>query len=76
VHAGPYLVIEPTGRQIDVRVAILAHFSDGLMAGERFYYDLATIGRQLGTGSSARLSGQRRSSSSACTERPMRPPSS
>jgi hypothetical protein len=79
VHTGPYLVIEPTGRQIDVRVAILAHFSDGLMAGERFYYDLATIGRQLGTVPDlvrARLSGQRRSSSSACTERPMRPPSS
>jgi hypothetical protein len=30
-------------------VAILANFADGLMAGERFYYDIATIGRQLGT---------------------------
>jgi steroid delta-isomerase-like uncharacterized protein len=48
VHSGPYLGIEPTGREIDVPVVILAHFADGLMAGERFYYDVATIGRQLG----------------------------
>jgi steroid delta-isomerase-like uncharacterized protein len=48
VHDGLYLGIEPTGREIDVPVLILAHFADGLMAGERFYYDLATIGRQLG----------------------------
>jgi steroid delta-isomerase-like uncharacterized protein len=48
VHTGPYLGIEPTGREIDVPVVILADFADGLMAGERFYYDLATIGRQIG----------------------------
>jgi predicted ester cyclase len=48
VHTGPYLGIEPTGREIDVPVVILANFTDGLMAGERFYYGIATIGRQLG----------------------------
>ena len=50
-HVGRWLAVEPTGRQIDVPVAIFVTFGEGdLLAGERFYYDLATIRRQLSAG--------------------------
>jgi steroid delta-isomerase-like uncharacterized protein len=50
-HHGTFLAIEPTRRKIDVPVAIFVTFGeDDLMAGERFYYDLATIRRQLFAG--------------------------
>jgi steroid delta-isomerase-like uncharacterized protein len=50
-HHGSFLAIEPTRRKIDVPVAIFVAFGeDDLMAGERFYYDLATIRRQLFAG--------------------------
>lgn len=47
-HTGPFLGIAPTGRSIDLPFAVFISFKDGLMAGERFYYDLATLLRQLG----------------------------
>jgi steroid delta-isomerase-like uncharacterized protein len=48
VHRGPFLDHPPTGRRIDFRLAVIIPFRDGLMAGERFYYDLATLLRQIG----------------------------
>lgn len=47
-HRGPYKGIAPTGRPIDLPVAIFVTFRDGLMHGERFYYDEATLLRQIG----------------------------
>jgi steroid delta-isomerase-like uncharacterized protein len=51
VHEGKWLAVDPTRRRIDVPVAIFVTFGeDDLMAGERFYYDLATIRRQISAG--------------------------
>jgi predicted ester cyclase len=47
-HIGRFLGIEPTGREIGFRFVVILGFRDGLMAGERFYYDLAHLPRQLG----------------------------
>lgn len=48
VHAGPFLGIPPTGRAVAYRFTVFVTFRDGLMAGERFYYDLDGLLRQLG----------------------------
>jgi steroid delta-isomerase-like uncharacterized protein len=50
-HTGAFLGIPPTGRSIDLPIAVFITFKDGLMAGGRFYYDLATLLRQLGVSS-------------------------
>jgi len=51
VHAGHFLGMEATGRKIDVPVAVVVTFSeDDLIAGQRLYYDLTTIRRQLAVG--------------------------
>lgn len=50
VHAGPFLGIPPTGRSVSFRFAVFVPFRDGLMAGERFYYDLDGLLQQLGAG--------------------------
>ena len=47
-HTGSFLGIEPTGRQVDIPTAIFVTFRDGLMAGERMYWDVASMLRQLG----------------------------
>jgi len=47
-HRGPYRGLAPTGRAIDLPVAIFVSFRDGLMSGERFYYDRATLLAQIG----------------------------
>jgi len=47
-HRGDYLGIAPTGKTIEVPVAIFVSFAAGRMASERLYYDLATLLRQLG----------------------------
>lgn len=47
-HIGPFLGLAPTGRAITLPFAVFVGFRDGLMAGERFYYDLNTLLRQLG----------------------------
>jgi ketosteroid isomerase-like protein len=48
VHKGHYRGIEATGRPINLPVAIVVTFKDGLMCGERFYYDRATLFSQIG----------------------------
>lgn len=49
VHQGQFLGIPPTGRTVDLPIVILVTgFHDGLMGGERIYWDLATLLRQLG----------------------------
>jgi steroid delta-isomerase-like uncharacterized protein len=47
-HRGSWEGIAPTGRRIDLPIAIFVSFRDGLMSGERFYYDRATLRAQLG----------------------------
>lgn len=47
-HVGDFLGIAPTGRDIDLPIAIFIDLKDGLMAGERFYWDRATLMSQLG----------------------------
>ena len=48
IHRGRFLDYAPTGRPISLPLAVVIPFQDGLMAGERFYYDLATLLRQIG----------------------------
>ena len=47
-HIGPFWGIAPTGRSIDVPVVIFVTIRDGLMSGERFSWDRATLLSQLG----------------------------
>lgn len=47
-HRGDFFGLEPTGRGIEVPVVIIVEFRDGRMSGERLYYDIATLLRQLG----------------------------
>lgn len=47
-HVGEFWGIEPTGRDIDVPVVIFVKIKAGLMAGERFCWDRATLLAQLG----------------------------
>jgi steroid delta-isomerase-like uncharacterized protein len=53
-HVGEFLGIAPTGRPIDFPIAVFISFKGGLMSGERFYYDLATLFRQLGVSAPSR----------------------
>jgi steroid delta-isomerase-like uncharacterized protein len=48
-HRGPYRGAAPSGRPIRLPVAIFVSFRDGLMHGERFYYDRATLQQQIAT---------------------------
>lgn len=47
-HTGDFFGVPATGRAIDIRLAVVIRFQDGLMLGERFYYDLASLLSQLG----------------------------
>ena len=47
-HVGEFLGIPATGRPIQFRFVVFVTFRDGLFAGERFYYDLGTLLRQIG----------------------------
>jgi steroid delta-isomerase-like uncharacterized protein len=47
-HVGEFLGIAPTGRPVELTIAVFVEFGDGLMAGERFYWDTARLARQLG----------------------------
>jgi carboxymethylenebutenolidase len=40
--------VQPTNREIDVDVVIVARFDKGLIAGERIYWDQASVLRQVG----------------------------
>lgn len=47
VHIGPFLGIGPTGRTIELPVVVIVEFGNGLLAGERFYWDRAKLAEQL-----------------------------
>lgn len=65
VHVGDFDGLASTGRAVELSVAVAVDFRDGLMAGERFYWDAAGLARQLGVttlpgaGSSALSAGGR-----------------
>jgi steroid delta-isomerase-like uncharacterized protein len=48
VHEGTFLGIPATAREVDVELAIFIELRDGLMTGERFYWDVTRLLRQLG----------------------------
>jgi predicted ester cyclase len=48
IHAGTFRGFAPTHRQIDLRIAVMLRFRDGLMADARIYYDAASLHHQLG----------------------------
>jgi len=47
-HRGDFFGLAATGRQIEIPVTIFVTFAEGRMSGERLYYDLVTLLRQLG----------------------------
>jgi organic hydroperoxide reductase OsmC/OhrA len=47
-HVGTFRGIAPTHRRIDLRVAAMLSFRDGLMADAHIYYDAASLHHQLG----------------------------
>jgi steroid delta-isomerase-like uncharacterized protein len=47
-HKGDFWGLAATGRQIELPVTIFVTFAEGRMSGERLYYDLVTLLRQLG----------------------------
>lgn len=47
-HTGRFLGVEPTGNDIDVPMTIFVDFRDGLLSGERFYWNLAGLMAQIG----------------------------
>lgn len=54
-HVGPFAGIAPTGKALCFRFCVFVTFRDGLLAAERFYYDLAGVLRQLGEAQPASL---------------------
>jgi steroid delta-isomerase-like uncharacterized protein len=53
-HRADFLGNPPKGRSIRLPLVVIVSFRDGLMAGERFYYDLAALLRQIGASEQAR----------------------
>lgn len=47
-HEGPFIGLAPTGLEIHLPIVVFVRFEDGLIAGERFVYDLNGLLRQLG----------------------------
>jgi SnoaL-like polyketide cyclase len=47
VHVGPFLDVPATKRRIEIPVILVISARDGLMAGERLYWDRATLADQL-----------------------------
>ena len=47
-HVGAFAGVAPTGRAVELSVAVVVDLRDGLLAGERFYWDGAGLARQLG----------------------------
>jgi steroid delta-isomerase-like uncharacterized protein len=45
---GPWLGIPPTGRELVLPMSIVVPMMHGQILGERLYFDLATLARQLG----------------------------
>jgi len=48
-HVGPFLSLAPSGRSFVQPFVVILTFRDGLMSGERFHYDLASLLRQIGS---------------------------
>lgn len=46
-HIGNFFGLEATGHTIDLSVAVFITLRDGLLAGERFYWDKVTLFQQL-----------------------------
>lgn len=53
-HVGPFAGIEATGAELSLRFVVFVRFRDGLLAGERFMYDLNGVLTQLGWTASRR----------------------
>ena len=49
-HVGTFAGVAPTGNQIRLPFVVFVTFKDGLLAGERFVYDLASLLDQLRCG--------------------------
>lgn len=47
-HVGDFLGLAPTGRAVELKFAVFISFKEGLMASERFYYDLGSLLLQIG----------------------------
>ena len=47
-HDGSFLGVAPSRRAIDVPMVIFVDFRDGLLAGERFYWNVADLMAQVG----------------------------
>lgn len=47
-HDGQFAGLAPTGRMLRLPFVVFVTFRDGLLAGERFVYDLNDLLRQLG----------------------------
>jgi len=47
-HRGPWAGVPPTGRRIDVPTLCLFKFDGEKLQGEKVYFDMATLLRQLG----------------------------
>jgi len=56
-HVGPFLGIPASGRTIVQPFVVVLNFKDGLMLGERFHYDLASLLRQITTDPIPALAG-------------------
>ncbi len=47
-HVGPFLGIAPTGRKVDIPMVLFVELRDGLLHGEKFYWNIADLLTQLG----------------------------
>lgn len=47
-HIGTFAGVAATRRSVELAVAVVIDFRDGMMTGERFYWDAAGLARQLG----------------------------
>jgi steroid delta-isomerase-like uncharacterized protein len=47
-HMGPFLGIPATGNAIRLPFVVFVSFTQGRFGGERFYYDMSTLLRQIG----------------------------
>jgi steroid delta-isomerase-like uncharacterized protein len=56
-HVGSFLGFAPSGRSFVQPFVVILSFRDGLMSGERFHYDLASLLRQIGADPIPALAG-------------------
>lgn len=47
-HHGRWMGVEATGRKIELPLTIVFPMKDGMILGERLYFDMTTLMRQLG----------------------------